>query len=79
MCNRQRLCSASNEAHINICKRECSNIVVIGDINLDIQNMLHVNGMQHMVKEATCFKGVSPSSNVVSSNIYNRLQGVYGI
>ncbi len=66
------------EEHINICRRECSNIVVTGDINLDIwkkgscvQDVLHVNGIKNIVKEATCFKGVSSSSiDVVLSNVF---------
>ncbi len=47
-----RVCSISWGAN-NICRHECSNIVVTGDISLDVwkkgscvQDVLHVNGMK---------------------------------
>jgi len=65
-------------------KRDCHNLVLTGDLNIDfnsrnitINDILDINGVCNIVKAPTCFKGQKPTIiDVVISNVHKRLQGV---
>ena len=71
------------EAHISKCNSVCPNVIIVGDINVDllkqgtcVNNILDISGFKNIVNEPTCFKSINPTSiDVVLSNVYKRLQG----
>ena len=73
------------EDFITRCYSQYSNIIVMGDLNINmnvgnhcISDVFDIHGIKNIVTSPTCFKGSNPTLiDVVLSNVPKRLQGTF--